>query len=600
MTWTTEAAKTTSRKIVLAEIDIGREQSAWVNEGPGIWKATLYWKELDAAYGFEEAFLVGPFEESGDEDLINPGWTSTVTVGSVQEDGAELTERSSYALLYANTGSWYWDEENQIVYVNMTNADYVHDHTMVLGITLKLTNDALANDLGEGYYAERLIGVPKVLKQKDSQVYGLIQHAGGSIEVINNDGALDWIAGADYYGQQVRILHGFEGLSYANYQQILKNYIDDAEFTWETITFSLRDDRQRLSRKLPLNVFDKETYPDLNDDDVGKPIPIFYGQVHNAPVICVNEEESGTPSWTFKVCDTSDHTNGIEEITAVYVDGVAKTPSSSSLANGTFTLSNSDYSGVETVTFDGKGLHDSGDSYIQKALDVLEDILSVYLGITYNSTNYDTTEWAAAEADDLNNNIGIWIDEPTEIIEILELVCNSVKGNFIRKDEDGKYTFRITDPGASSSKTVILNDYQDEPLLYQDTDSLLSVLRVGYNKNQDKDTYSYIKEDSQRTRIFSVYNMDRDLELETALITEADALELAQLMYRLFDEAEPVVDLVLWSKYLDIEIMDVITVPVKRVNGADMIPPMIGEVIGYAKNPLTGLVEVSVRRLKDA
>jgi len=599
MTWATEAAKTTSRKIVLAEIDIGREYTRWVNEGPGIWKTTLYWTGTNVAYGFKEAFLIGPFQESGDKDMINPGWTAGVTVGSVQEDGTELTERASYALMYANAGSFYWDEENQIIYVRMTNDDYIHEHNMVLGITLKLTNDALADDLGEGYYEERLISVPAVSKTKDNHVYGLIQHAGGSFEIDNADGALDWIAGADYYGQQSVLKHGFEGLAYADYQQVIKNYIENAEFDWETIKLNLRDDRQRLSRKVPLNVLDNTTWPDMNPDDIGKPIPIFYGQVNNAPAICVNWDRGAAPAWIFKVCDVANHFYGIEEITKVYVDGVEKTPTPD-LANGTFTLAVADYSVTQTVTFDGKGLKNSGGTYIEKALDVIEDLLSVYLLITYDATNYDTTAWAAAEANAMNNNVGLWIDSPTEIIELIEMLCTSTKGNFIRKDSDGKYTFRFTDIEAASTATIIKEDYQESPRIYPDGDSMLSVVRVGYNKNIDKDSFSWNVQDSERTRIFSKYTKDRDLELETALLTSADAQELAEALYELFDDAEPIVELVLWSKYLSLEIMDVITVPVQRVDGRDMIPAIIGEVIHLNKDPLTGLVTVQVRRLRDA
>jgi len=204
-------------------------------------------------------------------------------------------------------------------------------------------------------------------------------------------------------------------------------------------------------------------------------------------------------------------------------------------------------------------------------LDVIEDLLSVYLLITYDATNYDTTAWAAAEANAMNNNVGQWIDSPTEIIELIEMLCTSTKGNFIRKDSDGKYTFRFTDIEAASTATIIKGDYQDTPRIHPDGDSMLSVVRVGYNKDIDGDSFSWNKQDSERTRIFSKYTKDRDLELETALLSNADAQELAVALYELFDDAEPIVELVLWSKYLSLEIMDVITVPVQRVDGRDMI-----------------------------
>lgn len=601
MAWADEAAKTASRKIVLAEIDIGYNFTQWVNEGPGIWKGTLYWAGDNVAYGYEECFLLGPYEENGDADITNEEWTSSVTVGSVQEDGSDLTERATYALMYANTGSYFWDEDNQEVFVNMTNSDYVHEHTMVLGITLKITNDSAANDLGEGYYAERLRAIPSVTKSKDALTHGLIQHGGGTIEVENLDGALDWIANADAFGQQVVVKHGFDGQVYADFQQVIKNHTDGIEIDYRSIKFFLRDDRQKLTYKLPDRGTTLTGMPNLPDKDVGKMIPILYGEVKNAgPLICQNGNQSGTPNWTFKVCDHANHANGIESIDAVYVDGVEKTITASNLTNCTVTIANADYSGTETVTCDAKGYHDGSDVYIETALDVIKDLMVTYLGITYDATNFDTTEWASATSDGMNNNVGLWIDEPTEIIEIIEKLCHSVNGNFIKKDEDGLYTFRFTDESAAASKTIVKEDYLGSPVIRPDVDNIISTIRVGYDHDIEEDEYTWWNDRGQRTRVVSKYTIDHDYEMETFLISEAEAIELANSMLGLYDDAEPIVEVELWWKYLDLEIMDVVQLPVQRVDGSNIIPEIIAEIVGLSKEPATGSVTIRARRLRNA
>jgi hypothetical protein len=599
VTFATMKAKTSSRKIVLVEESIGNIYSKWVNEGPGIWKGKIFYRK-NTAYGFKEAgFLFSPFKQSGSGELTNEDYTQASDVGSVQEDGIELTEYDTYSDMYVTAGSWFFDRKNQLLYVHMTNDDWIHEHLIVVGIEVKITNDSVANDLGNGNYEERLIGVPTISKTKDSQTYGLIQHAGGMIEIADQDGKFDQILGMDYFGQPLIMKFGFEGIPYEEFITLTRGYIESAEFDWETIRFNLRDDRQKLSRKIPLNVFDQVTYPYLDDDNIGKPIPIFYGQVRNAPVICTNKNQGGSPAWVFKACDVSDHPNGIEEITTVYVDGIVVSPSATDLSAGTFTLANGDWDGQKQVTFDGKGLHDASDNYLTNPLDILTNLLSVYLLINYDTTNYDTTAWAAAKAHDLAASCGFFLDQPEEIISIIAGLCRSTSGCFVKLD-GGKYTFRYTDIEASSSGTIRLNEFMEPTTIETDSDSLVTVIRIGYAKNYAANEYRYAVLDDRRSAIFSRYSKDNDIELETYLVNEADAIALGEHLYDLYDDSEPIVDAMTKSQYIDIEIMDVYRVEMLRASEKRIIPDFIGEVVKIDKNPLEATVSMRLRRLRDA
>jgi len=596
VSFATDKEKSVSEKTVLVEIDLGKEHDNWVNYRNGVWTWTFHTYKANhthAGYGYGN-YLYGPYGYSGTQTSGVP--SQPPLIGSVYASGTEYTEQSTLVNCVETEESYYYDVTAFKLYVHTTDNNDIALYLMIVGFTHGVSNRT--KNFNSIYYEPRLTGVPVLKKTKDPLYFGVIKYDGGTLTLSNADGHYDHLKDNYTLGQPVTIKYGFDN-TYANYETLFKGYVENLELTYNECLIEIMDTRKKLSRVLPTNFFDQNTYPYLSEDDVGKPIPIFYGQVKNAPVICVNPNEGGSPAWIFKVCDVANHSNGIEAITAAYVDGVSQAPTPN-LTAGTFTIGNNKYTGTETVTFDGKGLHDGGDTYIEKALDVIEDLLSVYLLITYDATNYDTTAWAAAEANALNNNVGLWIDSPTEIIELIEMLCTSTKGNFIRKDSDGKYTFRFTDIEASSTATIIKEDYQDTPRIYPDGDSMLSVVRIGYNKNIDKDSFSWDKQDSERTRIFSKYTKDRDLELETALISSADAEELAEALYELFDDAEPIVELVLWSKYLSLEIMDVITVPVQRIDGREMIPTIIGEVIHLNKNPLTGLVTVQARRLRDA
>jgi hypothetical protein len=598
VSYDTLKAKTTSRKITLVEFAIGTLYTEWTNDGPGIWKGGIFYR-ADIAYGFKQGgFLLSPFKLSGSGTVTNTDYTKYSDIGSVQEDGVELIEYASYALMYANAASWYFDSEDQILYVHMTNNDWIHEHTMTVGVDYKITDDSAANDLGNGHYEERLIEVPTITKSKDSHIHGLIQHSGGSFAINNRDGEFDQISGMDFFGQPVVFKHGFQGNTYAEFKEVGRESIEGVDFDWDRISFALRDDREKLRRKIPLNTFSTATYQYLHADDTGKSIPIFYGEIRGAPVICVNKAQGGTPAWVFKVCDTSNHANGIQAIDTVYVGGTVTVPSATDLAAGTFTLSNGDWDKIKIVTFDGKGLKNAAGTYITNPLDIIVDVLSVYRNISYNSTNYETIEWEYAGTKSLANAIGIWQDRAIEIIDVIEKICNSVGGNFIKVD-NGKYTFRFTNIQAPVQYAVTINEYMEALRIGFAGTDLVTTVRVGWKANQSESAYRWNVQNDRRLSIFSRYSKDNDLERETYLTTDEDAAELGIHLYDLYDEAEPVIEITTKSQYMDSEIMDVVQVEIKRVNGVQMMKDFVGEIVRITKNLIGNRVTMNIRRLRD-
>jgi len=599
MTYDTLKAKTTSRKITLAEFAIGMIFVNWTNDGPGIWKGGIFYR-ADITYGFKlGGFLLSPFKQSGTGVVTNTDYTKYSDIGSVQEDGVELIEYASYALMYANAASWYFDANNQMLYVHTTNSDWIHEHTMTVGVAFKMTNDSAANDLGNGHYEERLVEVPTISKKKDSHVLGLIQHSGGSFVVNNRDGEYDQISGMDFFGQPVVFKYGFQGNTYAEFKEVGRESIEGADFDWDKISFALRDDREKLRRKIPLDTFTTAVYQYLHNDDAGKVIPIFYGAICGARVVCVNRAQSGTPSWVFKVSDTSDHANGIQAIDTVYVAGVVVVPSATDLSAGTFTLNTGDWDKIKIVTFDGQGLKNAAGTYLQNPLDIIVDILSVYRSIAYNVTNYETTEWENATTHDLANNIGIWLDGTVEIIDIIEKICNSIGGNFIKRD-NGKYTFRFTDIQAAVQYPITINEYMEALNVGFGGTDLVTTVRIGWKANQEETKSRWTVKDDRRLTIFSRYSKDNDLEKETYLTADDDAEELATYLYDLYDEAEPVIEITTKSQYMDSEIMDVVEVDLKRVSGSQMMKNFVGEIVGITKNLLENKVKMTIRKLRDA
>ena len=576
--------KTTSNKIVLVELDLGKNQTKWVNYSAGVW--TAKWTPSRTIINIGDGNI-------GDYPIGMGEYKNYLSIGSVFGGATEYTEKSSIADVVSNQESWYYDNTDMRLYIHCTDNDEPQLHSITVGITMGLANKAIYfNDL---YYEPRLTSIPTIEKSKDPLYFGVIRFDSGSISFINNDGYFDDITSNYLFGQPARILFGGDDLDYSEYQKVFSGYIEDVDLGYETVTFRLVDERKKLSLKLPVNQFNKTDYPYLDDDDVGKAIPIAYGEVYHCPVICTNKAQSGTPDWTFKVCDTSDHSNGIQSIDKIYVDGVEKTIKSSSLANGTVTIDNADWDGKSKVTVDFKGLKNSSGTYITNPLDIIVDILDTYLGIEYNDDNYNTTEWAEAKAHDLANDIGIFIDEEMAITEIIEKIGNSVFGNFIVQN-NGKYTFRILDTSQDPEMTIHIEQMLEPPQISWDGTQFLTSCKVGYKKNYSEDSYRWYTNDTDKDKIYAKYKKYISKEFETYLVNEADAQELSEAIMEYYQDVKPIYTVTTSIQAIGSEIESIESFEINRV-GKSWLDYVKVEIIGVVKDFLNNTVQLIGRHI---
>lgn len=572
--------KTTSEKIVLIEMDLGKDQKHWYNYQAGVW--AYKWRQIQYIKNIGDGNI-------GDGNIGDGAYGRYIKIGSCFADGEEYTKKNTLNDCIANEKSWYYDSINYIFYIHCIDNDEPQIHHPIIGITLGLSNrGGYFNDL---YYESRLKDLMTFNKTKDPFYFGIIRHDGGEMSFINNDGFFDDFTSNVIFGQPVVSKFGGDNLSYADFSTINKSYIEDLSLNPEKMSVVIVDNKKKLSLSLPINKYDKTTYPNLLDDDIGKAIPLGYGEIYHAPVICVNAAQTGTPDRVFKLCDVSKHTNGIEDIIQIYkiTDGVPVAVSSftKQLTDGTATITNTDWDSSKKYIADFKGVKNSGDTYLQNPLDIIADILAVFLLIIYDTTNYNTTEWVAARAHDLANNIGLFIDDEMEICEIIEKICGSITGNFIIMD-DGKYTYRILNVDQEPKKTIYLEDMIDDFQIEWAGAEFLSSANVGYKKDWSKKTYRWYLEDSERDQIVAKYKKHNDGKFETLLTNETDAIKLATALMSLFKDIHPNYVVMTKTDNVDSEIMDILNLQINRVN-----KPWLD----YIKTELVGIVKDLVNNI---
>ena len=441
-----------TKKIVLAEIDIGEEQLFFAN-----YRAGVYFVNFDNVYADATKMEI-------DSDLLIevPALTITITyIGSVRSDGINLSYVSTAALVETTEKSFTYIQDEKNLYIHLEDGEPPQLHTIKIGNMYGLyMGNATSSPEGDGVYRgfpydSRMTSISSLSKSKDPLFFGKISYNSATITINNTDGEYDtWTTDNDVFGSEVRIYLGFKDIPFSEFRRIFTGYVERVSIGPDSGSITIQDNRKQLSRAVPNNVFSQSTYPNLRDDDIGKPIPWAYGTILNAPVICTNYDEAAPSTYTFKAADVSEHIYGIKSVDAAYIDGVTTSVESSSLTNGTFNLYASAFTNVsdtQKVSVDFKGYVDSGSALIENGLDVIQDLLSIFYGYTNTTDFYNTTEWATATSNAFD--IGLFMNSPKGVIDWIEEISSSMQGDFIIEDA-GTYTYRIYDAARAVSQEI--------------------------------------------------------------------------------------------------------------------------------------------------
>ncbi|UCF13198.1 MAG: hypothetical protein JSW06_02795 [Thermoplasmatales archaeon] len=590
MGFDTSRQKEFSQKIVLVEIDIPLTNNALINYEAGIWFNKLNWGGVTVE------------GSDGETGFYSNEQSEVFDVSSLKVDNIDYTKLGSLTSLRVQNESFYFNKGSQEIYINFDDYNNPRQRVISLGISSGFSMTAKKDSNGRpldsyynnDYYKPCVTNIPNITQNKDPLFFGIISFNGGTIEFDNKDGSFDSFADQDVYAQPVRILLGFDDLVYSEYEKVFSGYVEDFGYTHDVFRLNVQDNRKKLSRKLPVNRVTKSTYTYLNDDDVDKPIPIAWGSIRKAPAIVVNRDEPGSPSWTVLFLDTTNYP--AKALTTVWVDGVQKTPASTNLAAGTFTLANADYTDGDDVIVQFEGFSDGG-SLIENGLDVLKDILNTYADISFLAENYNLSEWISETSKALN--VAFWIGDGEEqtIRDAIETISVSMNGIFLYQD-NGLITFRTYDSNRSVTRVIQNDEWINKPVVDYPSSDFLSSIKIKYSKNFDANTFrSYLNDDEEST-VFARYRQYRQATVETVLATETDADTKSDRVMEISKEISQVVKRKTKTQNVDLEIMQFIACEHARTSEA-VNDYKTYEIIGIMKDLKRNEVALTMRFVED-
>ncbi len=451
-----------SKKITIVEIDAPLSVTL-INLQPGIW--------------FTQLTGTGQLIE---DDFGNFGFwsnqnTTYFNIQSLNVDGELFNEVSSISEVVDTEKRWFYDTDTTNMYIHFVDWNPPEVFQIVSpGAVIGFTNhiDRTSNNYYENIYYEPLIrSLPNLSKKKDTLFFGILQFLGGGISFDNTGGYFDDFATLDLYGQPVRIKLSFEGLTLAESRTVYTGKVEDFAHDFRTFKLKVADIRKLLSRKLPINSFNKTEFPSIDDKIVGIPIPIAFG-----PAIKAKSYKTATNTWKF--ADTE--FNPVESGIIVYNDDDTIFSHGGTETDGTFT-------GTETGTEEDNKITVS---FIQNVsgtggsngLDVISDVIENYELIPFNSFNYDLDEWNSEKGN--VSSEGIWIGQGKLLstVEIIEQICTDSQGIFDVL-ADGRFTFRTFQANRKPNYEISEDELLDDPSIIYDSEEFLSSAKVEYSRN---------------------------------------------------------------------------------------------------------------------
>ena len=514
------------------------------------------------------------------EDEIPSWWTDTLDAPDEYESTFErifireflatvvdnYSNADNYSDCVAQEKSFYWDNDNQIVYVHFEHGSSWYTSDYFYGRVFGYTNTDVAyiNDIE---YLPLVKSVPSISQQVDLQNYEKLSFASGSIILNNVEGLLDWMIDANIYGQSVYLMYLPESdiatgnASRDDLVDLAAFYIEDYDIGIQENVIRIQDIRKAQNIEIPVDLFTTDDYSNIEDGYVNEPIPLIYGSVAEVLAIPVNGATTG--NVTFRVAKILTVLGQIQ----LWHDDVWNdvTAASSDLSIGSFTLEQAycrKDGDADGDIFDCRVQSVTGET-IAYASDVIKKINLEALGLEYTDTNYDTTEWEAEDTD--LSEIGVMFDERIELFEAIRQVQAGANIGFRYEIKaDGRRTIRIDDTDRTVSATVNKEDIKNLDNLQVETDSelLAAIAIVEYKKNYEADTYRRYVDDSEKITVRDTYRQTPTLTAENNLVqTEALATERAAWMLDRFSTIPEVIEIELMgASWYTLRIYDIIQI----------------------------------------
>jgi len=458
-----------------------------------------------------------------------------VEIGNVIVDNIPYTQTASISASQLIEKSWYFDITGQRLYVHP-------DHTKRLDSsefdTLQVngySDHGVFYDINNTLFEPFLNSSIRIRDNVDRLRFQKLSLTTNTLTFDNTTGEFDFAFVTPVPGADVNILYisdedvkeGKKDLT-----PIYTGYTSGQTITSDTYTISLEDKRGQLNGKFPENVFSASDFANIEDKFIDDIIPEGYGDNIGIPAICTNGKlTSGDVTYKYAESGTALDTVYVQ-IDDVWTE---KTPTAFDADECTFTLSASD--GRESSGRYRKAKVDATLREETNPADILQDMIFRYTGFDFNSDYFNLGEWASEK--EYLSDVAYFIDKKEEFFKLIQPLQNGSNYNFIfRVDAEGKFTIKVDDiERAASGAYMSIDNFSDKRQVKTDFVQYATAVNIQYSKDIELDKYQVETVDTFKQVTLDTYRLEQELDFETLLTSQADAIEKGGIILKDYKKA---------------------------------------------------------------
>lgn len=468
----------------------------------------------------------------------------------VRQDGTDLTERASAALVDANAGSWFWDRAADTLYLHTTTGADPDTFTVIQAfVRFYLSDSGIVLNQTDGdsstgvYYHPRLIGgLPNLTEQVEDLMFGIKRTDTGELVFGNADGFWNTLIARNgpYAWKNKRVAIYLGGsyaagdLPFSEYELLTTMLVEDVSADEAQCRFTLKPLLKRLDVEVPPTPYFESEYPNMGDGVRGTKKWIGYGRATIRPDLTDTTVSQGR--WTiadaaYQTLFAVNNVWAVEKSTGARTLLTLTTHYTVDLVACTVTIVSATYPyTTHDIEVDVTGKPDGAGSYLQTFGEIVRDLLQTFLDVP--DADLDLAAFAQADLD-ASQELSVWLKSPRQLTSVLATaeaeqpsLERSVMGT-VQQTAAGQWTCWIWDPTYDPTAATTLRredfaDFKPNPKL----ETVFATTRVYYDRNHA--TGEWAAEEVTDTRVRHLYETTDQAELYTFLRDASAAATLAQ------------------------------------------------------------------------
>ena len=210
----------------------------------------------------------------------------------IHNNGVELTQVSTLSV--PSQGEWVYSSTPpaQVVFTSPGSRDISGGHFKVKH-QLRFASEIKTF---RGYFwGDRVMSAPNISHRIESDFDGVGQIGGGSITFNNGDGYFDLLSTLIWRGGTLKLELGFDtpegAMDESDYQTVGTWDVMGHRLEQDRFTLELREKKSSLDQEIPREIYTREVYPSIENDNIGEVIPRAYGVHYGVTPTVINKAE---------------------------------------------------------------------------------------------------------------------------------------------------------------------------------------------------------------------------------------------------------------------------------------------------------------------